>query len=134
MKFRWRAILAAFTTAAVVNLVGVLFFFEPIAKADDPNGPLAHPLVGFLAYVVLSVVLFDWTARQMRNAYKAAFVVAAAQFVLVNVDFVLAGKRGLMTGMASTALMAATWICVAIAYSMCVDWSEKPSGSLTDSK
>lgn len=117
--------LAAFFTAAVVNLVGVLFFFEPISKSDIPNGPLAHPLAGFFAYVILSIVLFDWTARQMRNAYKAAFVVAASQFILVNVDFVLAGKRGLVTGLASTVLLVTTWICVAMAYSYCTTWNER---------
>ncbi len=40
-----------------------------------------------------------------------------SQFLLVNVDFVLAGKRGLLTAGASTLLLVVTWWCVASAYS-----------------
>jgi hypothetical protein len=82
-----------------------------------PAGPVAPPAAGLFAYVALSVGLFDRTARQVQNAGKAAFGIAASQFILVNVDFVLSGKRGLVTGAASKALMVATWTCVALAYS-----------------
>ena len=120
----WKAFLAAFVVASVVNLGGVMLFFGPIAKADAPSGPLVPPIIGFLVYVILSVMLFDWTARQMRSAYKAAFIVGASQFLLVNVDFVLAGKRGLLTGAASTVLMVVTWGCVAFAYSYFAGWNK----------
>jgi hypothetical protein len=116
MKISCKPLLAAFVAAAAVNLGGVLLFFDPIARADSPGAPVVPPAVAFFIYVVLAVALFDWVARQMRNAYKAAFVIAASQFILVNVDFVLTGKRGVMTGVASTVLIAATWICVAVAY------------------
>ena len=122
MRKSWRGFLAALVVAGLVNLGGVSLFFEPIAKSDTAGGPIIPRAVGFFVYVVLTVLLFDWTARQMRNAYKAAFVVAAAQFLLVNVDFVLAGKRGVVTGAASTVLIAITWSCVAFAYSFFVRW------------
>ena len=114
----WKAIFAAFLAAATVNLVGVLFFLDPIAKSDStPDRPLVAPAVGFLVYVVLSTALFDWTARQMGNAYRAAIVIATSQFIVINVDFVLSGKRGLTTGAASTVLIFVTWGCIAFAYS-----------------
>ncbi len=116
MQFRWKPILAAFIVASVVSLAGVIFFFEPIARADKPEGPIVPPAIGFFVYVALSIALFDWAARQMQNAYKAAFLIAASQFILVNVDFVLAGKRGLMTAAASTLLIAITWASIAAAY------------------
>jgi len=102
----------------VVTLVGVLFFFAPIAQADTVTGPLLPPAVSLLVYITLSIALFDWIAQQMHSGYKAAFVIAASQFVLVNVDFVLRGERGLMTAIASTALLSVTWFCVAFAYSI----------------
>jgi len=125
MKRNWQAIFSAFVAASVVNLGGVLLFFDPIAKSDSADGPIVAPAIGFFVYVILSVALFDWTARQVRSAYKAAFIVGASQFILVNVDYVLAGKRGIMTGAASTVLMIATWICVALAYSYFASWDEK---------
>jgi hypothetical protein len=85
-----------------------------------------HPAVNLLVYVGLTVALFDWTARQMRSAYKAAFVVAAAQMFLVNVDYVLSGKRGVVTAGASTVLMVVTWLAVAAVYSRFVRWDDQP--------
>ena len=117
MKLRWKPIIAAFIASSVVTLAGVRFFFGPIAKADIATGPLLHPAIGFFIYVALSIALFDWVARQLSNAYKAAFVVAASQFILVNVDFVFRGERGLMTAVASTVLLVATWVAVAYVYS-----------------
>ncbi len=114
----WKSITAAFVASSVVTLAGVIFFFGPIAKADTTSGPLLSPAAGFFIYVVLSVALFDWIARLIDNPYKAAFIIAASQFILVNVDFVLRGERGLMTAAASTVLLAATWFSVAFAYSI----------------
>ncbi len=119
MKFSWKPVLAAFVVASVVSLVGVMFVFEPIARADKPVGPIVPPAVGFFIYIALSISLFDWAARRMQNAYTAAFLIAASQFILVNVDFVLAGKRGLLTGAASTILIVSTWTAIAVAYRIC---------------
>jgi uncharacterized membrane protein len=121
----WKSILAAFVASSIVTLAGVSFFFGPIAQADVVSGPLLPPAMGFFVYVTLSIVLFDWIARQIGSAYKAAFIVGASQFILVNVDFVFRGERGLMTAGASTALMVATWIAVAYAYSFFVRDEEK---------
>lgn len=121
---RLKAFFAAFITSAVVNLMGVLFFFEPIARRDSPGHALVHPAVNLLVYVGLTVALFDWTARQIRSAYKAAFVVGAAQMLLVNVDYVLSGKRGVATAGASTVLMVATWLAVAAVYSRFMRWED----------
>jgi hypothetical protein len=121
MQRNWKSILAAFVVSCVVTLVGVKFYFGPIAESDVPSGPLLAPAVGFLIYVSISIVLFDWVARQLQNAYKAAFIIGASQFILVNVDFVLRGERGFATAVASTVLLVATWISVAAAYSVFVD-------------
>ena len=121
MKRNWKSILAAFVASCVVTLVGVKFYFGPIAEFDVPSGPLLAPAAGFFIYVSISIVLFDWVARQLQNAYKAAFIVGASQFILVNVDFVLRGERGLATAVASTVLLVATWVSVAVAYSLFVD-------------
>lgn len=117
MKHRWKAILAAFIATSIVMLAGVLLFFDPIAKMDSTDGPLVPLAVNFFIYMILSIGFFDWVARQIRSVYKAAFIIAASQFLLVNVDFVLAGKRGLMTAGASTLLLILTWGYAAFAYS-----------------
>lgn len=124
MRPTWAAILAAFFTTCAVNLLGVYFVFQPISAADNDRVLSIPPIIGFLAYIVLSVALLHWAARTMRNAYKAAFVIAASQFILVNVDYVLTGKRGLVTAAASTLVLAATWFCAAFAYTYFVKWDD----------
>lgn len=117
MSNHQKAILATFVCAALVNFLGILFFFLPIAESDTTARPLVPPIIGFPVFVVLIVALFDWAARHMRSAAKAAFVVGASQFILVNIDFVLSGKRGLLTAAASTVLMVVTWVSMAYIYS-----------------
>ncbi len=125
MKINWKAYVAALFTMGVVMLTGVILFFNPIAEADMTNGPLVPPLINFLIYVVLIVSLFDWTARQIQRSYKAGFAIGTGQFLLVNVDYVLSGKRGLMTAGASSVLMLATWITVIIVYNYFIKWNKK---------
>jgi hypothetical protein len=69
-----------------------------------------------MIYLVLSVMLLDWTAQRTRNSFSAAFVIAAAQFIFV-VDLLARGERGVLTAVAGTALLAATWLAVAFVYS-----------------
>jgi hypothetical protein len=112
-----KALLAALLSAFLINFLGILFFFAPIAKSDTTAAVLVPPAVGFIIYVVLTVALFDWAARHMKSATKAAFVIGASQFILVNVDFVLTGKRGIVTAGASAVVMLVTWAFIAFAYS-----------------
>ena len=117
MRFdkHWKPILGAFLAAAVANLIGVPLFFNPIAKGDI-GVQLVHPAVGFFTYVALCVLLFHWAAVQLDSPHKAAFVVAASQFLLI-IDMTLAGKRGLATAGAGAILLLVTWVCISYVYS-----------------
>jgi hypothetical protein len=42
--------------------------------------------------------------------------IAFSQFALVNVDYVLSGKRGLATAAASTVILFVSWTAVAVVY------------------
>lgn len=124
MRSNWKAIVAAFAMTCVVNLLGVYFIFQPIAQADDAEMLSIPPIVGFITYIILCVALLHWSAQQLRNAYKAAFIIGTSQFILVNVDYVLIGQRGLMTAAASTVVLAATWFFAAYVYSYFVRWND----------
>lgn len=77
MKSRFGAVLAAAVAAVVVNLVGVFYFFQPIAAADSPGEPLPGA-VGFLVYIVLSVLLLDWVNQKVGDPIKAGLVIAVS--------------------------------------------------------
>jgi hypothetical protein len=118
MKGRFGAVLAASVTAAIVNFVGVLYFFQPIAGADSPGEPLLPAAVSFLVYVVLSVLLLDWVNQKVGDPMRAGLVIALSQIILVSVDFVLRGDRGLATGGASAVLILITWLGMGAAYGL----------------
>ena len=117
MKTSWMAVTAAFATMSVVTLVGVIFWFRPIAEADRAGGPLLSPGLNLAAYALASILLFDWAARRMSSSYAAAFVIAAAQYILV-LDITLRGDRGVATAAASGVLILASWASVAFVYSL----------------
>lgn len=113
------AVIAAFVTAFAATLCGVLFFFKPIAD-DDTSVVSFHPALGLLAYVGLCVVLFAWASKEMRSAYKGAFMVAAPQVVFAF-DLAFRGERGLLTAAAGAILLIATWLLVAFVYSFFIE-------------
>jgi hypothetical protein len=48
--------------------------------------------------------------------FKAAMAIVMSQMALVNVDFVLSGKRGVATAAASTLILFVSWSAVAWVY------------------
>ncbi len=108
--------LGAFVTLAVCYFFGVLFFYGPIAEADVVSSPPVPQGVAFLVSIVLYIGFFMWLAEQLGHGLKAALTIALAQFLLVNVDAVLEGKRGLATAAASTVLLVVSWTAVGLVY------------------
>ena len=110
------AALCAFAALASTYFVGVIFFFAPVAEADNPSGPLIPMGLAFIISIALYIALFVWVTEQMGHALKAGLTIALAQFLLVNVDNVLTGKRGLATAAASTVLLFVSWTVVGLVY------------------
>lgn len=115
MLSRWKAILVSIVTMGLVTVAGVIFLFRPIAQGDTVSAAWPAP-IAITVYLVLSVMLLDWTAQRTRNSFSAAFIIAAAQFILI-VDLLARGERGLLTAVAGTALLVATWLSVAFVHS-----------------
>jgi hypothetical protein len=86
----------AFLSLLIIYLVGVIFFYGPIAAEAPPGAPLVPSFVALLVSTILFVALFVWIAREMGNPLKAALAVALSQLLLVDVDYVLTGRRGLV--------------------------------------
>lgn len=119
MTGRWKPVIAAFITMALVTFAGVTLFFQPMAAGDTPSAPWPAP-VAILLYLTLSIGLFDWATRKLKSASTAAIVIGGAQFIFI-VDLLARGDRGLITALAGTALLFATWFSVALVYSLVAD-------------
>lgn len=112
------AIAAAFAAFAITNVAGVLLFFKGIADADQGRELAVNPILGVAIYSVCAALLLAYAARVTGSAFRAATIIAAAQFILVDVDFVVRGERGLMTAAASSALLVLTWYAAAAIFKL----------------
>ena len=115
MISNWKAISASIVTMGVVTVAGVVLFFRPLAEADTASEAWP-PLIAIAVYLVLSVLLLDWAARQTRSSYTAAFVIASSQFIFI-IDLLSRGERGVLTATGGTALLILSWAAVAIVHS-----------------
>ena len=113
MTRAWMRFVAATVVAGIVTMIGVVFFFDPVASAEGPVVAPVPPPVALLVYLVLSVGLFHWLARRTGSWLVAAGAPAAAQFILVDVDFYLRGERGFAVVLVSALLIFATWASIA---------------------
>lgn len=132
MSPRLVAASAAFVTLAVCYFVGVIFLFAPVAEAEVAAGPLLPMPVAFGLSIALYIALFVWVAEKMGNGLQAALTIALAQFLLVNVDNVLTGKRGLATAAASTLVLAVSWTAVGLVYDRILTRRRRASGNGVD--
>jgi hypothetical protein len=120
---RWKPIIAALATALVVSSFGVVRFYAPIADADAPGGPPVPLALGFSVSIPLLVLFFDWVSRQMGSPMKAAMTVAISQLLLVDVDYVLSGKRGVAAGSASALLLLVNWSLIGAVYGKLLNYN-----------
>lgn len=118
MRRSFFRVVAGLAVYGLLMLTLVLTVFRPVAEVLPPSEPPVIPLVAFAIYVVLAVLLFEWTARRMSNPWAAAFALGAGQFILVNVDMVLRGDRAVITAAASTLVLAVTWASLAFVYTI----------------
>ena len=116
MKIRLLALIAAFATLSASYFIGVSYFYGPIAEADTPGEPLLPMAAAFFVSILLYVLLFAWLSEQTRSPIKAALAIAIAQLLLVDVDYVLSGDRGVAAGGASALLLLVSWGLVGLVY------------------
>jgi len=116
MRGQVPSVVAAFVTLAAFYLAGVLLLFDPVAARDVTSAPLLPLPLAFLIAIAVYIALFVWLERVVGGPFKAAMAIVLSQMALVNVDYVLSGKRGIPTAAVSTAILCISWSAVAWVY------------------
>lgn len=116
MRGRVLSVVAAFITLAAFYLAGVLLLLDPVAAREVASGHLLPLPLAFLIAIAVYIALFVWFERVVGDPFKAAMAIVLSQMTLVNVDFVLSGKRGIATAAASTVILCISWSAVAWVY------------------
>lgn len=110
------ALIGAWVTLSVVYTIAGFSFGHLFANEGSASDPLVLPIVGFAISNALLVLFFSWVADQMGHAVKAALTVAISQLLLVNVDYVLGGSRGITAGIVSSIVLLVAWGSVGVVY------------------
>lgn len=131
MPNNFRAISGAYLTLAILYFAGVILLLDPVAAGDAPTRPLIPLPIAFVVAIAVYVALFVWMERRMRSPFSAAMAIALSQFALVNVDYVLSGKRGLATAAASTVILFVSWSAVAVVYAWLRSKAEPTAEGIT---
>lgn len=109
-----RSFLVVLLVSFLVTMIGVIFFFEPIASGDETR--LALSSAAGLIYITFCAVIYGWSFKETGNSYKAAAIVVTPQVALI-VDLMLRGDRGPLTALAGTVLLTVTWVVTAFIHS-----------------
>lgn len=67
----------------MVTVIGVFYWFQPIAEADQAGSPLISAPLNLAAYAALCVLLYDWAVRRTEGFFATAFIIGASQYILV---------------------------------------------------
>lgn len=102
------SIKALLGTAIVGGVTGFLlntYLFTPTLSADAVAAAAAAamlPMYASLALMsVINALMISWVTGMTGNAFKAGLVIALSQILLVDVFYVLDGRRALATAGAS---------------------------------
>jgi hypothetical protein len=99
-------------TAIVSGVLGYLmntYLFTPTLSADAVAAAAAAAMVpayaGWVVSSVISAFVISWVTGMTGNGVKSGLVIAVSQIVLVDVNYVLNGRRALATAAASAVVL-----------------------------
>ncbi len=110
-------------TAIVSGVTGFLlntYLFTPTLSADAVAAAAAAAMVpAYAMWAVTSVInafVISWVTGMTGNGVKSGLVIAVSQIVLVDVFYVLDGRRALATAAASAVLLLVVWVASGYTY------------------
>ena len=116
MGSRIKPILGAAVTGGLVSYFAVQFLFNP-AMPDPAFEPIVGNLIASTAlYWIVGSVFFDWAVQKMGKTMSTAMVIALSQILLVDVFYVIVGRRELQPALISVGIILVIWASVAFVY------------------
>ena len=116
MGSRIKPILGAAVTGGLVSYFAGEFLFNP-AMPDPAFEPiLGNPIASNALYWIVAIVFFDWAVQKMGKTMSTAMVIALSQILLVDVFYVIVGRRELQPALISVGIILVIWASVAFVY------------------
>ena len=116
MGDRIKPIIGAWATGFAIAYVAVTNFFTP-AMPDPAFQPLVtNFIVSTALYQIMAVLFFDWAVQKTGQAMHTAWVIAISQILLVDINYVMIGRREMEPALISLVVIFVLWTAIAFVY------------------
>ena len=116
MGDRIKPILGAAATGSVIGYLLVQNVFNP-AMPDPAFDPIVgNVIASTVLYWIVAVVLFDWAVQKTGQTMHTAWVIAISQILLVDINYVIIGRRELEPALISLVVIFVLWTAIAFVY------------------
>ena len=84
---------------------------------DPAFQPLvANFIVSTALYQIMAVLFFDWAVQKTGQAMHTAWVIAISQILLVDINYVMIGRREMEPALISLVVIFVLWTAIAFVY------------------
>ena len=116
MGDRIKPIIGAWSTGFEISFFEVPNFFNP-AMPDPAFQPLVTDfIVSTALYQIMAVLFFDWAVQKTGQAMHTAWVIAISQILLVDINYVMIGRREMEPALISLVVIFVLWTAIAFVY------------------
>ncbi len=116
MGDRIKPIIGAWATGFAIAYVAVPNFLNP-AMPDPAFQPLVtNFIVSTALYQIMAVLFFDWAVQKTGQAMHTAWVIAISQILLVDINYVMIGRREMEPALISLVVIFVLWTAIAFVY------------------
>ena len=113
MGDRIKPIIGAWATGCVIAYVAVPNFFNPAMPEPAFQPLVANFLVSTVLYQIMAVLFFDWAVQKTGQAMQTAWVIAISQILLVDINYVIIGRREMEPALISLVVIFVLWTAIA---------------------
>ena len=116
MGDRIKPIIGAWATGSVVAYVAVTNLFNPAMPAPAFEPVITDVMLSTALYQIIAVVFFDWAVQKTGQAMQTAWVIAISQILLVDINYVMIGRREMEPALISLVVIFVLWTAIAFVY------------------
>ena len=116
MGDRIKPIIGAWATGFAIAYVAVPNFFNPAMPAPAFEPVVANLMLSTALYQIIAVVFFDWAVQKSGQAMHTAWVIAISQILLVDINYVMIGRREMEPALISLVVIFVLWTAIAFVY------------------
>ena len=120
MLARMKPILCATAVGTAIGHLGTTNFFYPAMNAVGSGPPfpplIENDLLASFVYVLIAVVFLDWVVQKAGRPMFNAMVMAVSQILIVDVNYVMIGRRALEPALISVVIILLLFAGAAFTY------------------